>query len=289
MEADIRYRSRRVVVMAAVILALPAVGLHAQEPTPPSQAVPTDTVPQPPPPADTIVPVSMPAAQLSSPWKVAAEMSFTDQSGNRVLRLLTGGLKVAHRDRNRYELDGRVESRYGKSEGEVVARNQYASLALDLQPNAAWSPFLFSNAERDEFKRLALRFSGGAGARYTLWDEPGVQNTASVSLALLYSFEDLIATEAQPLALSRNLARWSLRVKGQQSLREGFSIHHTSFYQPVWDEMADYLLRSDTGASVLLTRRLALSVGYQLSRNNRPPDGVEPDDRLLKTGFIIDF
>jgi hypothetical protein len=40
---------------------------------------------------------------------------------------------------------------------------------------------------------------------------------------------------------------------------------------------------------VLLTRRLALSVGYQLSRNNRPPDGVEPDDRLLKTGFIIDF
>jgi hypothetical protein len=273
--------------MAAVILALRAIGLHAQDPTPPREAVPTDTVPQPPLPADTIAPA--PTARPSSPWKVAAEMSFTDQSGNRVLRLLTGGLKVAHRDRDRYELDGRVESRYGKSDGEVVARNQYASLALDLQPGAAWSPFLFSNAERDEFKRLDLRFSGGAGARYTLWADPGVQNTASVSLALLYSYEDLIATEAQPFAPSRSLARWSLRVKGQQAIREGLRVHHTSFYQPVWDEMADYLLRSDTGASVLLTRRLALSVGYQLSRNNRPPDGVEPDDRLLKTGFIIDF
>jgi putative salt-induced outer membrane protein YdiY len=293
MEADIRYRSLRAVVIAAVLLATPALPtsrLNAQESTPPVQAVPTDTVPQPPPPADTIpaAPAAT-AARPSNPWKIAAEMSFTDQSGNRVLRLLTGGVKVAHRDPDRYELDGRFESRYGKSEGEVVARNQYASLALDLQPNSTWSPFLFSNAERDEFKRLDLRFSGGAGARYTLWDDAAVQNTASVSLALLYSFEDLIATEAQPLAPSRSLARWSLRVKGSQSLREGFTVHHTSFYQPVWDEMADYLLRSDTGAKVLLTRRLALSVGYQLSRNNRPPDGVEPDDRLLKTGFIIDF
>jgi putative salt-induced outer membrane protein YdiY len=287
MEADIRYRSRRAVFLSAVILASPAIALHAQEPTPPAEAVPTDTVTQLPPPADTI---AMPAApRPANPWKVAAEMSFTDQSGNRVLRLLTSGLKVAHRDRDRYELDGRIESRYGKSEGEVVARNQYASVALDLQPNSAWSPFLFSNAERDEFKRLNLRFSGGAGARYTLWADPGVQNTASVSLALLYSFEDLIATEAQPFAPSRSLARWSLRVKGNQSLREGFTVQHTMFYQPVWDEMADYLLRSDTGAKVLLTRRLALSVGYQLSRNNRPPEGVEPDDRLLKTGFIIDF
>ncbi|MBA2670792.1 MAG: DUF481 domain-containing protein [Gemmatimonadetes bacterium] len=278
--------------MTAAILAIPTLEtsrLHAQEPTPPAEAVPTDTVPQPPPPADTIPAAAATAPRPSNPWKIAAEMSFTDQSGNRVLRLLTGGLKVAHRDRDRYELDGQVESRYGKSEGEVVARNQYASLALDLQPNSAWSPFLFSNAERDEFKRLNLRFSGGAGARYTFWDEPSVQNTASVSLALLYSYENLIATEAQPFSPSRSLARWSVRVIGSQSLREGVTVHHTSFYQPVWDEMADYLLRSDTGAKVLLTRRLALSVGYQLSRNNRPPEGVEPDDRLLKTGFIIDF
>jgi putative salt-induced outer membrane protein YdiY len=53
--------------------------------------------------------------------------------------------------------------------------------------------------------------------------------------------------------------------------------------------MADYLLRSDTGLKVMLTERLALSVDYQLKRDARPPVGVEPDDRLLTTGLIIDF
>jgi hypothetical protein len=292
----------------ALTVSVSAGTLQAQEPAPPVP-VParTDTVPAPSPdtvaspPADTIpaaaaAPTTAPAAAAAArartpanPWKVSAEMSYTDQSGNRVLRLLTGGLKFAHRDRSRYELDGRVESRYGKSNGDVVARNHYASLAFDLRPDDTWSPFIFMNGERDEFKRLNLRFTGGAGAQYTIYDNTQSKSNASVSLALLYSFEDLRSTEAQATIPNRSVARWSLRVKGNQAVGQGISLQHSSFYQPVYDEVADYLLRSETGAKVLLTKRLALSVGYQLSRNNRPPDGVQPEDRLLKTGFIIDF
>jgi len=301
MEADIRHPRCRSFVTAAVILPITFVvlgtsSLAGQDPTPPVPSVPaaSDTVPGVTVPGDTVgvvapSPPAPPPRPPADPWKMSAEMSFTDQSGNRVLRLLTGGLKVAHRDANLYELDGRLESRYGKSNGEIVARNHYASLALDLRPRDVWSPFLFFNGERDHFKRLNLRFSGGAGAQYTIYEEPQSRNAASVSLALLYSFEDLIATESQPFPPNRSQARLSLRVKGSQTLREGLSIQHTSFYQPAVDEMVDYLLRSDSGAKILLTKRLALSVGYQLSRTNRPPEGVAPEDRLLKTGFIIDF
>ncbi|CAN5633049.1 hypothetical protein BH23GEM6_BH23GEM6_04280 [soil metagenome] len=301
MEADIRHPRCRAAFSAAVVLSIALLtlgtnGLPAQEPPPPVSPAPAvpDTLPSAPAVPDTVSPVaSSPPAQSSraapDPWKMSAEMSFTDQSGNRVLRLLTGGLKIAHRDANLYELDGRVETRYGKSNGEIVARNHYASLAFDLRPQDVWSPFLFFNGERDHFKRLNLRFSGGAGAQYTIFEEPQSRNAASVSLALLYAFEDLIATEAQPFPPNRRQARLSLRVKGSQTLREGFSIQHTTFYQPAVDEMVDYLLRSDSGAKILLTKRLALSVGYQLSRTNRPPEGVVPEDRLLKTGFIIDF
>jgi hypothetical protein len=313
MEADIRYQLCRAIAALAIILAVhlfPS-AVVAQEPAPlptrpptPPPIVPVraDTIPVPA--ADTVAatpdstaaPVPAPAAAAAArartpanPWKVSAEMSYTDQTGNRVLRLLTGGLKLAHRDRSRYELDGRLESRYGKSNGDVVARNHYASLALDLRPEETWSPFLFFNAERDEFKRLNLRFSGGAGAQYRLYANPRQKSDASISLALLYSLEDLRPSEAQPVTPNRSTARWSVRAKGNQAVGQGITLQHSSFYQPVWDEMADYLLRSETGAKVLLTKRLALSVGYQLSRNNRPPEGVQPDDRLLKTGFIIDF
>jgi putative salt-induced outer membrane protein YdiY len=264
-----------------------------------AQESPADTVS--PPPAETTA-VETPAAPppaaatrqaRNNPWKISAELSFTDQSGNKVLRLLTGGFKVAHREREAFELDGAVQSRYGKSEDRVVARNHYASLALDLQPKEAWSPFLFFNAERDELKRLNLRFNGGAGGKYTLREDPRAGNEASISLALLYSHEDVRAA-AEPTTpglggSSRNLARWSLRGVGRQRVNSSVSINHTSLFQPASGEMADYLLRSDTGAKVLLTKRLALSVGYQLSRTNRPPEGVHPDDRLFKTGFIIDF
>jgi hypothetical protein len=232
----------------------------------------------------------------SSPWDVSAELSYTDQAGNKVLRLLTGGLNVSHLEKTSYRLDGTLQSRYGQSDGEVVARNHYASLAFDLHPEDTWAPFLFADAERDEFKRLDLRFSGGAGAKYTFYRPDVEADGASASLALLYSYENLSRAEdpaslpeigREPLSTHR--ARWSFRVKGSQEVGPGVTLNHTTFYQPIWDQVANYLLRSETGAKVLMSERLALSVEYQMNRTSRPPEGVEPDDRLFKTGLIINF
>lgn len=222
-------------------------------------------------------------------WKVAAELSYTDQTGNKVLRLLTSGLRVTHLQKDDFELDGSVQTRYGKSDGEVVARNHYASLAFDLHPEDTWSPFLFADAQRDELKRLDVRVSGGAGAKYAIYQPPQGSDRVTLSLALLFSHERIRASEEDPFPSQSTLARWSLRLKGSRELRPGVTLEHISFYQPVWDQVADYLLRSNTEAKVLLTERLALSVGYQLTRTARPPTGVAPDDRLFKTGLIIDF
>ena len=70
-------------------------------------------------PSGEAVPAQTPPPDL---WTFAAEFSFTDQSGNKTLRLLTGGLKFSHRDKQRFELDGSLQSRYGQSEGEVAVQ-----------------------------------------------------------------------------------------------------------------------------------------------------------------------
>lgn len=221
-------------------------------------------------------------------WQVGAEISYTDQSGNNDLRLFTAGLELSHLERDDFRLDASVHSRYGRSEGELVARNHYASLAFDLHPQNDWSPFVFADAERDPFKRLDARLSSGAGAKYTFVHRDGA-NEMSASLALLYAFENLARSEAEPDPPDRHRARWSLRLRGGRELRTGMTFQHLTFYQPLWDEVADYLLRSETGFTALLTERLALSVEYQFDRTARPPSDVEPDDRLLKTGLIINF
>jgi hypothetical protein len=228
-------------------------------------------------------------------WKVSAEFSLTDQSGNRSLRLLTGGLNASHLQREDYRLDASVQSRYGRSDGELMALSHQAVLAFDLRPLARWSPFVFTDAERDEFKRLDLRLSSGFGAKHTFVRAREGRQELSLSLALLHSYERIAPQapdQVQPgtgRVETTHRARWSLRARTSQEIREGVTFRHTTFYQPLWDEVADYLLRSDTGLKILLTERLALSVDYQLKRDARPPPGVEPDDRLLKTGLIIDF
>jgi hypothetical protein len=230
-----------------------------------------------------------PEPEIPDRWKFAAELSYTDQTGNRVLRLLTGGLKFAHRESEPFELKGSVETRYGMSEDEVVSRNHFGSLSLDLDASESWSPFLNVTGERDPFKRLDLRLSGGAGAKYNAYPGGDGNNEAALSLALLYTYENLRPSDTDPTDPSRFLARWSMRFEGEREITPGATLEHSTSYQPVWDHMADYLLRSETGARVLITERLALSVSYQLNRTARPPEGVKPDDRLLKTGLIIDF
>jgi putative salt-induced outer membrane protein YdiY len=258
---------------------------------------PEVAVPPPPVPVVDTVARAVPAApkakakETAAPnpdrWKVSSELSFTDQSGNSSLQVLTGGVSFSHLQKDDFELEGSVKTRYGKSQKEVVARNHVASLTFDLHPKAMWSPFLYATGERDPFKRLDLRFSGGAGAKFSPVKEK--RGEVSLSLALLYSFEAVRATEEDPESPTRSLGRWSLRANGKRELGNGISLHQTTFYQPVVTEMADYLLQSDTGMKVLLTRRLALSLEYSLDRTARPPEGVEPDNRLFKTGLIIDF
>jgi hypothetical protein len=55
------------------------------------------------------------------------------------------------------------------------------------------------------------------------------------------------------------------------------------------DQMADYLLRSTTGAKILMLDRFSLVMSFQIERNSRPPEGVEPNDLFVRTGFVFDF
>ena len=143
-------------------------------------------------------------------WQVSAELSYTDQSGNNELRLFTGGLNLTHLQPDRFELNSTLQSRYGKSEGELVARNYYGSLSFDLYPQNRVSPFLFVDAERDPFKRLNLRASGGAGAKYTFY-RPGGGSRRSVPFPSRCSLRTATSPPS-PMSGIRRARRWGAGV-----------------------------------------------------------------------------
>ncbi len=229
-------------------------------------------------------------------WKVSGRLSYTGQSGNKVLRLFTGGFSASHLREEEFEFDAGWTTRYGKSEGELVAFNHNAAVAFDFRPEDRWSPFLFADAERDELKRLDVRVSSGAGVKRTFVSRGN--DDVSLSLAALWSYERIAppmtedGIDPPDVAVgvtSAHVARYSLRGRIRFEPRDGVRFTHTTFYQPIWNEMANYLLRSDTGLNVMLTERLSLLVEHQTRRDSRPPTGVDPNDLLLTTGIIIEL
>jgi hypothetical protein len=220
-------------------------------------------------------------------WKTSAELSYTDQTGNRALRVLNGDIKATHLRKDLFRLNASAQSRYGESDGGVVARNHFGSLAVDLDPRAVVSPFLFVDAEHDRFKRLDARNCSGAGARYTPYRPARTSGEVSISLAMLLQYESRIAAREDPRPPSGTLARASPCLRGSKELPSGVRLQHLWFYQPAVDRLADYLLRTENGVRVALNRRLALSVIHQFNRTALPPEGVEPGDRIMRTGTIF--
>ena len=284
-----------VAVHVAAVLALslaaapPAFSQILVTPPPPVPAI-VGAVPPPraPDPADAAA-ASAQAEPDPDLWSFAAEFSFTDQSGNKSLRLLTGGLKFGHRDKKSFELDGSLHSRYGQSDGEVVARNYFGNLNFSPYKASRVVPSFSVKAERDPFKRLDLRFVGSAGAKITPYRANRGAGEMSVLLMTSYEFQNLQVLEGDDADEFSHVPRWTMEMRGSQKLNSSVTAHVQSSYEPSWGALANYLLRSQTGMKVLLTESLALSVEYQFNRTNEPPEGVAPEDRLFKTGVIIDF
>lgn len=220
-------------------------------------------------------------------WAFTAELSLTDSSGNQDLTVWTTGLSVRHLRTEIFELEIKLQARSGSSNGDQVVENYQGEMNFDFTPGHRWSPFVFTTAEHDPFKRLNVRINSGAGAKYRLY-QAGSRGEAALSVAVLHSYEALGAAEpATPAPDPTQSARWDVKLNGKQELREGVSVSHSTQFQPTHGEFDDYLLNVQTGLKVLVNSHMAVSVSHEYRRDSTPAPTVEPDDRLIKAGIIL--
>lgn len=224
------------------------------------------------------------AAESVDRWAAAAEFSMTATSGNQEMTVLATGFTLRHLRRELFDFQLKVQARYGSSGGEQVVENYHGTFNFDIGTRNRWSPFIYSTAEHDPFKRLDVRVSSGAGAKYRLYRSED-RGEASLSLAMLHSYEALSTVGATPT----NAARWSLRLNGNQKLRDGVTLSSQALYEPVLNDTGDFLFSFDTGLKVLLTQRIAVSITHEYNQDSTPAEGVGEIDRLLKAGIIIEL
>ncbi len=218
------------------------------------------------------------------PWAAEISLSLNSAAGNEQLTVLTTELGITHLQTEKYEISFKGRYRYGRSDGEIVARNIRGSLNLDLFPSAGWSPFIFTTVEQDPFRKLDVRADGGAGIKRTFyqsdWDE------VSLSGAVLYSYEQLEVTEPGEDGLDRT-ARWSWRARARHQFREGTRLEQVFFYQPAWDRANDYLIEAQTAGRLALTSKLAVTGNVLYQRDSTPAPDVEPDDLSISIGLSL--
>lgn len=222
--------------------------------------------------------------EASDRWSAEVGLALNSTGGNQDLTAFTTNLGLTRLETAAYELSFNSRFRYGHSEGERVAQNLYGELSLDLWPSAAWSPFLFANGEQDPFKRLDVRFNGGAGVKRTFWQSDWSE--VSASGAVLYSYEDLSVPDSLGDGITQT-ARWSVRTRVRQQISEGSRFEQTVFFQPAWNELDDYLLESMSNLRVALSEQLSLTTTLLYQRDNTPAEDVKPDDYSLSVGLSL--
>lgn len=247
-------------------------------------AVPRAAAAQSGPSADPVADDSAPTEKVDR-WAAAAELSMTAASGNQEMTVVATSFTLRHLRQELFDFQLKLQARYGSSRGEQVVENYQGTFNFDIGPRHRWSPFIYSTAEHDPFKRLDIRVNSGAGAKYRLYRTED-RGEASLSLAMLHSYEALSSGTATP---TKNTARWSVRLTGTRKLRDGVTLSSEALYEPVVDDVGDYLLTFDAGLKVLVTQHIALSVTHEYNQDTTPAEGVGEIDRLLKAGIIIEL
>lgn len=216
-------------------------------------------------------------------WDLALDVAATSASGNEDLTVVVSDLKVTRLVPNIVELVFAGRNRYGESGNEVVARSVRGSARFNFRPQGSWAPSLFVTAENDRFKRLDLRLNAGGGALYTFVNVD--THEYSLSGSALYSYENLAPPEGSTEETVEEHARLQWQFNGRQRLTENLEATQVTRWEPVWDHARDYLLETETGLRVRVTRNLALSLSHVYQRDSTPPAEVTPDDQIVKLGL----
>mgnify|MGYP001297479363 CR=1 FL=1 len=229
------------------------------------------------------------AAQEKEPdrWRFAVDFGFNGQIGNTQLIALSSGFQLKRLETEHFELELSAGYRYGRSRSEIVARSAQIRVALNMFPQARLSPYLFSTAERDRFRRLDLRSNGGGGMKYRVWDSQ--HGRMALIAAALYSYEDFTPTATATPNGARQNARWNVRLEAERRLGEAVKITHASAWQPVWDRASDFDIELTTTVATRVSQSVSMTMNHVYQHDSLPPEGVKREDQRLVVGLRLDL
>jgi putative salt-induced outer membrane protein YdiY len=177
---------------------------------------------------------------------------------------------------------------YGRSLGQTDTDKAFLHLrhiqAIDADKD--WE--VFTQAERDKFARLTLRRLLGGGLRFPLRTRSG-DLKLYWGLGGFYSQEKLEPRPGTSDQGEERLWRGNTYLLLHYRLNDTAGVHNTLYLQPKLGDAGDYRLLEQASLNITLSERLDLKLSLDITRDSRPPQGVEKTDINYLTGLAYHF
>lgn len=222
-------------------LVIPVVPAQAQD-VPPASAVP-----KPPPPTPSL-------------WKGRALANASVFFGNTQQQVLGADGKLARVDSS-FGLSAELQTLYGEAAVDagpriVTKRLWLGTVNVNFRPMAPVSSFVTTTLESNLEKRIAARYSLGAGAKWNVLQSKETDGSLSLSL----SAERTMARDSTVHFPNQTIARFSWLAKYSHAFDDRMQVSHSTSWQPSASGVAQFLVASNTELRYKMNGTVSLSL-----------------------------
>jgi hypothetical protein len=243
-----RRRSTLTNALALVLfLLVPAVRAATAQDVPPASAVPK---PPPPPPKPPKL------------WKGSALANASLFFGNNQQQVLGADGKLARLDSN-VAVSAELQTQYGEAAVDtnprvVTKRLWLGTMTVNLRPLDVVSAFVTTAYESNLEKRIASRYSLGAGAKWNIVR----RDATDASLSLSLSGEHTVARDSTVSFPDKKLARLAWLGKFHHQFDDRMELTHSTAWQPAASGAYQFLVASSTELRYKMNGSVSLSLAF---------------------------
>ena len=217
-----------------------------------------------------------------------AELKLEWREGNNEFFDVGGAGSVLYR-RGRLLGLALARGEYGNAgDGVEIARKAFEHLRARVTIDCRWRWEAFAQHEYDKFRRLSVRAIAGTGPALQIVNEARVGLLAGVAYLLEY---ERLGTDADKTDSGRRtvVSRASTYVTGTEQIGGGVSIAQTVYVQPRLDDPGDVRVLGELSVTSKLSKRIALTDGFTIAYDRKPPVDIRRYDTQLKVGLLVTF
>lgn len=146
---------------------------------------------------------------------------------------------------------------------------------------------VFGQINYDKARLLLFRDLAGGGLRFNIFKDSRFAFWVGTSYMIEHEKYDLPPTAKHKVEQTVN--RWSNYLTYSLNIKTGINFSMVIYYQPRFDLFNDFRVLNENNLSVDLVKNLALSIGFRLYYNSRPPDTIKNTDTKTEMGFSYIF